>query len=403
MEFPRLRNLEAMPVRVGGRDLVCLHDPQGFSPEDVFVPPSVFLIISLFDGRHSLTDIQVSYTRQFGELLLSDRIQSIIRELDERLLLDNERFAERKAQAAREFAAQAVRPLRGRGTGYPTDPQALRRELDGFVYAAREQGARAVEMAGPVRGAVAPHIDFARGGACYGWTYDVLQRACHAERFVILGIAHFGDGAPFVVTRKGFETPLGIVETDAEAVEALQAATDDDLLAEELTHKTEHSIELQAVWLQYAFGRRKLRIVPVLCGSLLELAPSGSPMDNPAVRQLAEGLRQLAELPRTCLLASADLSHVGRRFGDSHSLTPSYLGAVERQDRELLSHAEAGDAEGFYEAVRRDEGKRGICGATAIYLLLQTLAPTEGRLLRYEQAVTRQAETAVTFASMVFT
>ncbi len=403
MDFPKLRNVEALPVRVSGRDLVCLHDPAGFAAEDVFLPPPVFAIVSLFDGQHSITDIQVAYTRQFGELIFSDRVKAIVAELDDRLLLDSERFAEHKARAAKDFAASRVRRLRGREAGYPTEPEPLRRQLDEFLATAREQGAAEQEAEGPVRGAVAPHIDFGRGGACYGWTYDVLQRACGAERFVVLGTAHFGEGAAFVATAKDFETPLGVVQADEEAVQLLQEATDEDLFAEELTHKTEHSIELQAVWLRHAFPDRDLRIAPILCSSLPAIAPDGSPLAAESVRQFADAVRRLAQLPATCVLASADLSHVGRRFGDDRDLTPGYLRLVEQRDREMLSCAEAGDAEAFYEAVRKDGGERGICGASSIYLLLQALAPTEGRLLRYEQAVTREAQTAVAFASMVFT
>ena len=51
---------------------------------------------------------------------------------------------------------------------------------------------------------------------------------------------------------------------------------------DELTHRTEHSIEFQVVFLQYLLGgRREFSIVPILVGSFHDLMESGDRPDRP--------------------------------------------------------------------------------------------------------------------------
>ena len=61
-------------------------------------------------------------------------------------------------------------------------------------------------------------------------------------------------------------------------------------------------------------------------------------------------------------IAGADLAHMGTRFGDPEPIGPAALETIGREDRAMLEHVEAGDAEGFFESVRRDKDRRRICG-----------------------------------------
>ena len=98
------------------------------------------------------------------------------------------------------------------------------------------------------------------------------------------------------------------------------------------------------------------------------------------------------------ILASADLAHVGPRFGDSRPMTPGQLREVADADREMLAAVEAGDAEALFRAVARDGDRRRICGLPPIYAMLRILAGTQGRLLRY--SLWPDPQGTVTFATV---
>ena len=127
---------------------------------------------------------------------------------------------------------------------------------------------------------LAPHIDYARGGVSYAWGYKDLAEQCDAGVFVIVGTSHYSP-ARFTLTRQHFNTPLGMVTTDQDYVSRIVAHYGDGLFDDPLAHLPEHSIELEVVYLQHLFGRRRrqsassrfwsdhLRIVSILartCG-----------------------------------------------------------------------------------------------------------------------------------------
>jgi predicted class III extradiol MEMO1 family dioxygenase len=91
---------------------------------------------------------------------------------------------------------------------------------------------------------------------------------------------------------------------------------------------------------------------------------------------------------------------MGPRFGDPAPITPAELAAIDREDRQMLAAVEAGDAEAFLEAARRDGDRRRICGLSPIYTLLHALGGARGTLRRYGQWPDPQG--VVSFASVVF-
>jgi AmmeMemoRadiSam system protein B len=177
-----------------------------------------------------------------------------------------------------------------------------------------------------------------------------------------------------------------------------------DLFKSELAHRAEHSIEFQCVMLRHVFaGRREFSIVPVLASFLHECMASGKdPESDPEIAGFLDALRGTvaASGRKVCLVAGADLSHVGPRFGDSRQATQAFLSDVERADREMLEAVAGCDAREFYESVARDGDSRRICGLSPIYALLRATDASSGVLLHYAQWPDPQG--AVTFASLEF-
>src|SRR5438067_9977618 len=116
---PRLRPLEAFPVQHEGRRVLALRDPAGYTDAIVLLPRVLLEIVSLFDGEHSIADIQAAIMRQHGELVPRERITEIADALDEQGFLDSSHFAERRAAIDRAFLEAPTRPAAHGGGAYP--------------------------------------------------------------------------------------------------------------------------------------------------------------------------------------------------------------------------------------------------------------------------------------------
>ncbi|MDQ7819509.1 MAG: AmmeMemoRadiSam system protein B [Armatimonadota bacterium] len=390
MPLPRLRPAEAYPVRIHGRPLICLRDLDGVLDEPVFLPPRAFLIASLLDGRADVVDVQAAFARHTGgELLLSDEVVRVVEELDRLGLLDSEGFRRRRQDLEARFRASAVRPAHFAGRSYPADPQALRAELDGYLAAVR-----ADELAHVVaRGVIAPHIDFSRGGWCYGRAHRALA-AASPRRVLILGVAHGGGTSPFILTRKAFQTPLGTVPVDRDLADLLEDRLG-DLCAGEFAHRAEHSIEFQVVFLQHLFPDPPA-IVPVLCALGTDVS---SPRALDAVEGFVGAVREAMRARDLAILASVDFSHVGPRFGDPEPADHALAVRTAAADRVVLGAICAGDADAFWAEVSRDGNPRRVDAVWPVYLALRLLSPCRGRVLGYGQAPD-PAGGLVTFASI---
>lgn len=405
---PRLRrDVEAFPVEHEGRPVTGLRDPAGYTSSVLLLPPPLLELVSLFDGEHSIVDIQAAIMRRFGELIRQEQIEAAIDILDQHGFLESERFAERRAALDGAYLASPTRPARHAGGAYAGEADDLRRSVDAFFTAPTGPGPIGSPPAlegGPVKGVIAPHIDFHRGGPAYAWAYRDLAERGDADCFVILGTCHAGMRDPFALTRKDFETPLGPAIVDRDLVEAIAARAGGDCFASELAHRAEHSIEFQAVFLRYLFGgRRDFTIVPVLASFAHEaLHRKGRPDDDPRVPRFLDALAGAiaAGGRRVCLIAGADLAHVGPRFGDVAPVSGDALARVGAEDRAMLGAVAAGDAEAFFDAVAADGDRRRICGFSPIYALLRALGPATGTLRHYGQWP--DPEAVVTYASVVF-
>ncbi len=405
MDYPKLRDLEIFPLQAQGRRMLCLRDPLKFATEPVFIPYEALDIVRYFDGKHSIRDIQVAYTRKYGGLLFSDNIRQLIHQLDEKLLMDSERFAEYREAIVTEFRNAPRRDATYAGASYSAQPEELRAQLDTFFDAADGPGKPASETtSSKLKAVMAPHIDLVRGGACFAWAYKHVAEESDADLFVILGVNHFGGNGFFTLTRKPFETPFGVVETDTVFIDSLSQKYSGDLFADEFSHKNEHSIEFQVIFLQYLFqNRRPIKIVPILCSSI-GIADGVSPAETPQIEDFIQSLKQtIAEYPnKICLIAGVDLSHVGGRFGDDGMLTPVSLNRIKIEDLAMLKTVEAFDAEGFFRSIQQDNNRRRICGLPSIYTMLRVLDASEGKLLKYDQSVERDTQSVVSYASMCF-
>ena len=404
--------------------MVGLRDPSGFTDEVAVLPIPLLDLISLFDGDHAIDEIRDIVAGRHGAGLTAADVVAVAEQLDEAGFLDSPRFAERRRRIESDFAASPTRPAGHAGGAYAGEAEALREQIAGFFADADGPGvargtaldgtalegrksleglavARDFDLRSPqgatsigrlrspqLRGLLAPHIDFHRGGPTYAWAYrEVLERS-DADLFVVLGTCHAGMREPFAATLKAFETPLGPVPADREFLDALGRRYGGDLFASEGAHRVEHSIEFQAVMLRWALGDRPFTMVPLLASFLHEAVWTGKGAETDArVPRFLDALAEtLAASPRrACVVGGVDLAHVGPRFGDAEPNTSAFLAEVEWKDRAMLETVMAGDAPAFYASVAADGDARRICGLSPIYTFLRVLPEAHGRLIRYRQ------------------
>lgn len=402
MELPKIRAVEAFPVK---DNLICLRDPLQFSDKMLVVPHNVFFIISLFDGKHSILDIQAEYTRKYGDMLFSEKVHEIVEHLDQSLFLDNDRFRQKKEQVIEEFKLSDIRKCSHAGSAFAENPDELRTQLDGIMDIRSKTNSKKSEHHNlTMKGLIAPHIDLQRGQETYACSYGELERVSAARLFVILGVSHAETERRFVLTKKSFQTPLGDCVTDKAFVDELQRRCSYDFFSDEFVHFNEHSIEFQTLFLQHLLGgHREIAIAPILCGSFHTMIyNSTAPGENDEVREFISALRNtVAEYGEDiCIVAGVDLSHVGQRFGQNVTVTSDILNQIEDHDRKMLAHVLSGDGEGFFRFIQQESDRNNVCGVSAIYTLLHTVGTRNTQLLNYEQAVDQAANSVVTFAGV---
>jgi hypothetical protein len=211
---------------------------------------------------------------------------------------------------------------------------------------------------------------------------------------------------PFALTRKNYLTPFGLVETDVGLAEGIAQAAGMDGLGDELSHRSEHSIEVQLPLLSVVCGGTdRFRLLPITCNSFHPfIEDGGSPADDPQIGAFVTALKGLlsAMEDKVLFIASGDLAHVGRRFGSPLPLDGVLLSSVIAKDKEMLTRVESGDGEGFFDFIRDEQDNRHVCGLPPIYVLSKVLDGREGKLIDHCHWFDRQEGSAVTFAGLVF-
>ncbi|APR77702.1 phosphomevalonate decarboxylase [Minicystis rosea] len=402
---PRLRAVESIFVqdRARGRVLM-LRDTEGIAPGAVVVPAHLAVVIACFDGRRTPAQIAADVGRTSGHAITAALVTQIASELDAAFMLETPRFRARRDEVVRAFTEATVRPASHAGGAYHSDPGDLVRYIEDECLAR----APARPRDGAIVGLCAPHMDLWRAAAGYGHAYRALAERLdeRVDTFVLLGTSHAPMGRPFAICAKAFDTPLGALEPDHSALDALSSASRFDVREDEYLHKGEHSLEFQAVFLRHALGARAAdaRIVPILCGLGDAQARGRDPALDADAESFITALRRLVEDRdgRVMIIAGADLAHVGPRFGDARPLDERARERLGARDGESIDLALRRDAPGFFKHVAADLATRRVCGLGPIYTMLRVLPGGRGERLNYDQHIDPDEGSIVSHASIAF-
>ncbi|HEX6703184.1 MAG TPA: AmmeMemoRadiSam system protein B [Albitalea sp.] len=220
--------------------------------------------------------------------------------------------------------ATAVRPAAVAGMFYPADPAALRAQLDALLSVAGASADKAPKLL------VVPHAGYVYSGPIAARAYATLAPwREQITRVVMLGPAHRVPVASLAAPAAGaFETPLGRVEIDAQALQ--KVADLRQVVRDDRPHAFEHSLEVQLPFLQVTLAH--FTLAPLVVGAAHADA-------------VAQVLERLWGGDETLIVISSDLSH--------------YLAHAQAQarDRRTIARMVAFDA-----ALEPDDA----CGAHAI-------------------------------------
>jgi predicted class III extradiol MEMO1 family dioxygenase len=446
-QYPMLRPLDAYPMDLrdgSGRltKVLVLSDPSGIAPSTVKLPPLGAAVIELCDGTRTREQICADFSKQYRSQLSLEALNGVLQKLDDALLLDSTRFRLHCARLFAEFASQPSRSPQFVGRHYPALPELQAAIAQCFgpphgpALPALSVDGKAQPSSQPMpRAILAPTVDLSRAGPAYAWSYrPLLDMPRLPSLIVLLGCDHAAHDALITLTRKDFETPLGSLKTDAALVDQLvselaQRAPELGELAmrDESHHRGEHSLEMQVLFLRYILDWRRAhglptglpdeaepRILPILCGSLHDLAQNPPSRDGKLQpQQTTQILDEFVIALQRCIgerqaqgetvlwIAGSDLAHVGPRFGDAEEVSESDRDSLERRDQETLKPVLHGDAMGFLNEIRRERDQRHIYGLGTIYLFLSAARPSAGKLRCYAQC-DAESGSFVSLASLWF-
>ena len=405
--FPLLRNLQYSPLKQGDEQYVVLWDPSGLTSEKLVIPLNYFYLFQFFDGEHSLEQIGAEYLKKYGEFMMPDQLIRLVTDLNDRLFLEGERYEQAKAEATAAYRGNVIRKAVFAGKSYESDPEALRKQVNGFFESKEGPEKKpSVNQGKKIKGIVAPTYEPKEAGPLYAWSYKELKEAVTPDVFVIVGICHAGLERGIAVTDRDFETPLGIVPVNKPIIEQLRKNGGEAFFEEDIRHQHEHSIEFQLPLLQHTIGSQKpITIVPVLCS----FPPSvlADPEEKRLFDHIDTFLRSLKESivhtgQEVCVIAGGNLAHIGLRYGDQKPPTDFSFHRCMQTDLEMLKKVEELKPEEFAQFILTEGDKRHILGFSAIFLLLKLIEAEKGEVLRYDRGVTDQFNSTVTFASMAF-
>ncbi|RMG59764.1 MAG: AmmeMemoRadiSam system protein B, partial [Deltaproteobacteria bacterium] len=316
-------------------------------------------------------------------------------EMEERFLLDTEKYRRALERAVEEYSLLPSRPPSHAGTAYP----AGREEAEEFVKKILGEGERGA-VPENVAALVVPHIDLRVGGPAYGVAYSAV-RNMDVDSVLLLCTGHYLGEDLFCLTRKDFETPFGVVKTDREAVDFLWRGK--GIAPSDFPFRFEHSVAFQVLFLSYVFRRKDFAVVPVLCGNFSRFLDVASrPSQIPAVALFLTRLRKILSSPRKrwLVVAGVDLSHVGPKFG--HRDPAKFMEYQFREhDRVLLDALERGDPEGFFGEVKKVGDRYNVCGFSSLALLLELFEGFRGKTLHYDVWYDTPTLSAVSFAASI--
>lgn len=180
------------------------------------------------------------------------------------------------------------------GQFYPKEPEELGSELDNLLNKTEK-----IDVDGQLRILVVPHAGIAYSGHTAASGFKQLEGANYS-RVILLGSSHKMPLDYVAIYANGpWKTPLGEVNIDKSGISYL-TSDNQQIIKDGKPHETEHSLEVELIFLQKVLS--DFKIIPILLGQPSDLL----------VENLAQKIAALFD-DQTLLVVSTDLSHYPTR------------------------------------------------------------------------------------------
>jgi len=266
------------------------------------------------------------------------------------------------------------------GKFYPSDKDKLSSQLDDYLSRADKLG-----YPGKLRVLIVPHAGIDYSGKTAAWGFKQLEGEEYS-RVVLIGASHKKSFKQAAIYDQGvWQTPLGEVEIDAAwAANLIEPKL--EILADHDPHNSEHSLEVELIFLQRVLA--DFKIVPILLSQ-----PSDELIEN-----LAQKIANYTD-EQTLVVISTDLSHYPTKE------------IADQVDKETIEAILKNDRQVFENEVREHKAKNypdlatSACGYEAVRVGLEIakiLQINDIRLIGYENSgdVTGEETHIVGYASL---
>ena len=235
-----------------------------------------------------------------------------------------------------------LRPPAVAGAFYPSDPDALRACVQGYLDEAVARAGGSDRDGRSPKAIVAPHAGYVYSGPVAARAYAaVLPLRGTVERVVLLGPAHRVPLAALAApTADAFATPLGPVPVDTAARDRVVGAG--LVVTSDEAHAREHSLEVHLPFLQVALG--DVAVLPLTVGNVAAAAASD------VIERVWDG-------SETLVVVSTDLSHYHDQATAADLDRRTAAAVVAKRPEELRPDAACGlfALRGLLEVARRHD------------------------------------------------
>jgi len=237
------------------------------------------------------------------------------------------------------------------GTWYPGTEADCRVLFDTWLGGIEKQTADE-----KVLGLISPHAGYAFSGPAAARAYKEIE-GLPIKTAVVLAPMHRMSVSRYMTSAEQYyETPMGLVEIDSDIVGQLKQRAD----IQAVSGDSEHSLEIQLPFLQYAL--KDFKLVPVMVGH-------GNVFD---VDDMALALAEVLDPETSIIVASSDMHHI-----DDYAL-------VEKRDAAFIRALEEFSVPDIQHVLSRPATS--ICGRVPITIMLKacsSMGAEAARILLY--------------------